>query len=253
MGAGERPLLVPLREWVGAVGAREWYQLGVEVPALGGRVHPHYGVFAPTRRDYLDLFAGLVGRTELAGKVAFDIGTGTGVLTLLPARRGAARVVATDADCRAVACARENARRLGLADAVEVRAVEPDRPFPAGTADLIVCNPPWLPGDAPTPLDRAVYDPGGRLLTTFLDGVGGHLTPVGRAWLVLSDLAERVGLRPPGFVEQAAGRAGLSVLARLTAPARHGRSRGRDDPLHAVRSREVVTLFVLGRSAAGVG
>src|SRR4051812_19784053 len=29
----DRPLLVPLREWIGARGAREWYRRGVEVPA----------------------------------------------------------------------------------------------------------------------------------------------------------------------------------------------------------------------------
>jgi hypothetical protein len=37
----DRPLVVPLREWMGARGAREWYRNGVEVPALKARVHPH--------------------------------------------------------------------------------------------------------------------------------------------------------------------------------------------------------------------
>ena len=100
----DRPLLVPFREWVGALGAREWYRKGVEVAALDGRIHPHYGVFPPTRGDYLELFAQQASRTCLAGKTASDIGTGTGVLALILARRGAARVVATNAQMRAVAC-----------------------------------------------------------------------------------------------------------------------------------------------------
>jgi SAM-dependent methyltransferase len=242
-----RPLLVPLREWIGAVGAREWHKVGVSVPAVGGRIHPRYGVFAPTRGDYLDLFTGRARLTDLAGKVAFDIGTGTGVLALILARQGAARVEATDADARAVACARENAGRLGYADVVRARQVDPDDPFPQGTADLVVCNPPWLPGDGPTPLDRAVYDPGGRFLARFLDGAGEHLAPGGRAWLILSDLAERLRLRVPGFVEQQAVRSGLAVLDRSVVPARSTRPADREDVLLAERSRERITLYVLGR------
>ena len=57
-------------------------------------------------------------------------------------RRGAARVVATENDARALACARENIARLGLAAQVEV--VEANL-FPEGRANLIVCNPPWIP------------------------------------------------------------------------------------------------------------
>jgi methylase of polypeptide subunit release factors len=244
---GARTLMVPLHEWVGAIGAREWYRRGVEVPSLGASVHPHYGVFAPVRGEYVELVADQADRTELAGRLAFDVGTGTGVLAFVLARHGAARVVATDADERAVECARENARRLGLDRTIEVRKVEPDVPFPSGSADIVVCNPPWLPIDAATRLDRAVYDPGGRFLLRFLEGVTGHLRPGGEAWLVLSDLAERLGLRPPNFVADVASRAGLVVLGRRTAQACHPRTRVRRDPLHLVRTQEVVTLHVLGR------
>ena len=244
----DRPLLVPLREWVGALGAREWYRKGIDVPALGAKVHPHYGVFPPTRGDYLELVAERMARTDLAGKVVFDIGTGTGVIALILARRGAARVVATDADGRAVACARENAERLGFGNVVDVCDVGADDPFPPGAADVVVCNPPWLPGDATTLLDRAVYDPGSQFLGRFLEGVGGHLGPAGQAWLILSDLAERLRLRLPNFVEQAAERSGLAVLDRSVVPARQSRFDDRDDALHAERSRETIALFVLGRS-----
>jgi hypothetical protein len=79
----ETPMLVPFREWIGALGASEWYRRGVDVPGLGARIHPHYGVFPPTRRDYLQLIAMQAARTNFSGKTAFDIGTGTGVLALL--------------------------------------------------------------------------------------------------------------------------------------------------------------------------
>ncbi len=247
---GEPPAeegLLPLRELLGAVGAREWRRKGVEVPALGGRVHPHHGVFAPVRGEYVELVAAELAGRDLTGRRAFDVGTGTGVLAFLAARRGAS-VVATDVEPRAVACARENAERLGLAAAVEVREASL---FPEGRADLVLCNPPWIPADAHTPLERAVYDPGGRFLSAFLAGLPSHLAPGGEALLVLSDLAERIGLVAPGWLEAAIGAAGLERVAVRSAPASHPRARDEDDPLHLARASEVTSLHVLRVAATG--
>ena len=247
---GEPPVeggLLPLRELLGAVGAREWRRKGVEVPALGGRVHPHHGVLAPVRGEYVELVAAELAGRDLAGHRAFDVGTGTGVLAFLAARRGAS-VVATDVEPRAVACARENAERLGLAAAVEVREASL---FPEGRADLVLCNPPWIPADAHTPLERAVYDPGGRFLSDFLAGLPSHLAPGGEALLVLSDLAERIGLVAPGWLETAIGAAGLERVAVRSAPASHPRARDEDDPLHLARASEVTSLHVLRVAASG--
>jgi methylase of polypeptide subunit release factors len=233
--------LLPLRELLGAVGAREWRRRGVEVPALGARVHPHHGVFAPVRGEYVDLVGAELAGRDIAGRVAFDVGTGTGVLAFLAAQRGA-RVVATDVEPRAVACARENAERLGFAASVEVREASL---FPEGRADLVLCNPPWIPADAHTPLERAVYDPGGRFLAAFLAGLPAHLAPGGEALLVLSDLAERVGLVAPGWLEAALAAAGLRRVSVRTALPSHPRAQDEDDPLHLARASEVTSLHVL--------
>jgi methylase of polypeptide subunit release factors len=141
-----------------------------------------------------------------------------------------------------VACARENVERLGLADRIEIR--EGDL-FPEGRADLVLCNPPWIPADAHTPLERAVYDPGGRFLDRFLAGLRDHLAPGGEGWLLLSDLAERLGLREPGALERAFAAAGLVRVASRSLPAAHPRASDPDDPLHAARAGEVTTLHVL--------
>ncbi len=233
--------LLPLREILGAVGAHEWRKGGVPVAALAARVHPHHGVFAPVRGEYAELVGAALAGRDLEGKRVFDVGTGTGVLAFLAARRGAV-VVATDSEPRAVACARDNATRLGLADRVEVR--EGDL-FPEGQADLVLCNPPWIPADAHTPLERTVYDPGGRFLDGFLAGLAAHLAPGGEGWLVLSDLAERLGLREPGALEAAFAGAGLRRVEARSAKAAHPRSKEVEDPLHAARAGEVTTLHVL--------
>ena len=236
--------LLPLRELLGIVGAREWRRKGVLVPALGAKVHPHYGVYAPIRGEYVALVAAAAAEWPPTGKRALDVGTGTGVLAAVLARAGA-RVVATDVEPRAIACAQENLARLGVTDAVEV--VHADL-FAPGPFDLVVSNPPWLPAEAASPLERAVYDPGGRFLEALVAGFPAHLSPGGEAWLVISDLAERIGIRPPGHVEALASRAGLAIAAVREARPEHPRARDVEDPLHEARAAEVTRLYRIVRS-----
>ncbi|MEU0189980.1 class I SAM-dependent methyltransferase [Streptomyces afghaniensis] len=235
-------MAVALTELLGVISARQWREKGVDVPALGARVHPHYGVFAPTRSEYVDLVARAPLPLGGGVRTAFDLGTGTGVLAAVLARRGVGRVVATDVSGRARACARDNVRRLGLGWAVRVTGPEL---YPEGRADLVVCNPPWIPARPASDLDLGVYDVGGGMLHGFLDGLAGRLEPGGEGWLVLSDLAERLGLRTRAELLTAIGAAGLRVVDRLDTRPRHARVRDTDDPLHAARAAEVTSLWRL--------
>ncbi|AXK31489.1 class I SAM-dependent methyltransferase [Streptomyces armeniacus] len=236
------PSVLPLRELLGVIGAYEWQRKGVEIPALGGdRVHPAYGVFSPVRGEYVDLVAE-APLPEGAVGLAYDIGTGTGVLSAVLARRGIRRVIATDTDARALACARANAERLGLAERVDVRRAEL---FPDGRAPLVVCNPPWVPAKPTSPLEHAVYDPGSRMLRGFLAGLADHLEPGGEGWLILSDLAEHLGLRTREELTGWIGAAGLRIRGRADAAPRHPRAADADDPLHAARAAEVTSLWRL--------
>ena len=238
-GAGEAPSVVSLRELLGVIGAHEWRKNGVEVPALGDRIHPHYGVFSPVRGEYV----GLVAEAPLpSSTLAFDIGTGSGVLAAVLAKRGVRHVIATDQDPRALACARQNIARLGLAGRVEL--VEADL-FPQSRAPLIVCNPPWLPARANSPIERAIYDPESRMLLGFLNGLAAHLEPGGEGWLILSDLAEHLGLRSREALLAAFDAAGLNVVGRMDAKPTHPRAADAADPLHAARAAEVTSLWRL--------
>jgi methylase of polypeptide subunit release factors len=227
--------LVPLQELLGVIGAHQLRRRGVEVPALGARIHPHYGVFAPTRSEYVEL----VANAPFHGERAFDIGTGTGVLAAMLARRGLT-VTATDLDPRAVKCARDNLRRLNL----PAEVLRTDL-FPSGRAELIVCNPPWIPARPITPLDRAVYDEDSRMLTRFLDGARDHLEPGGEVWLILSDLAEHLGLRSRADLLKLIDRAGLTVVDRADVVPVHRRSADATDALASARVRETTSLWRL--------
>ena len=238
-GPGKEPFVASLRELLGLIGAHEWRKKGVAIPALGERIHPHYGVFAPVRGEYV----ALVNEAPLPSRaLAFDIGTGTGVLAAVLARRGVAHIVATDQDPRALACARDNMTRLGLSAQVEV--VQADL-FPEGRAPLIVCNPPWVPARPNSPLEHAIYDPDSRMLRGFLNGLAAHLEPGGEGWLLLSDFAEHLGLRTRDELLAAINDAGLKVVDRMDVRPSHPKVSDADDPLHAARAAEVTSLWRL--------
>jgi methylase of polypeptide subunit release factors len=232
--------VISLRELLGVIGAHEWRSKGVPIPALGGRIHPWYGVFSPVRGEYVEL----VSQAPLppGAHTAFDIGTGTGVLAALLARRGVAHVVATDMDERALGCARENLERLGVAAQVDVLKADL---FPEGRAPLVLCNPPWLPGKPSSSIEHAVYDPDSRMLKAYLNGLAAHLLDNGEGWLILSDLAEHLGLRTREQLLGWIDAAGLEVVARHDTRPVHGKASDADDPLHAARSREVTSLWRL--------
>ena len=230
------------------MGAHEWRRNGVELPAVGFFIHPHYGVFAPIRSEYVDLVAKApLPLAVVASSTAIDVGTGTGVLAAVLARRGIKHVVATDQDSRALACAQENVERLKLAKQVEV--VKADL-FPEGRAALVVCNPPWVPARPSSPLEHGIYDPDSRMLKGFLAGLGAHLEPGGEGWLVLSDLAEHLGLRTRDELLGWIGAAGLAVADRIDLKPRHPKALDATDPLHAARKAEVTSLWRLSAKQA---
>lgn len=242
-GQGETTL-VSLPEILGVISAYEWHRTGIEVATLGDRIYPAYGVFAPTRDEYLDLVANAPWPEGIDQPVVFDIGTGTGVLAAILARRGAREVVATDINPRAVQCAQDNMNRLGTADRVRVEGADlwPESPQ---RADVVVCNPPWIPGRPTSALEQGIYDPKSHVLNRFLRELAQHLNPGGEGWLILSNLAEHLGLRTRDELLDRIADAGLTVLGRHETTPRHPRAADDADPLHVARSREKTMLWRL--------
>ena len=244
LGEGGEDSLISLRGLLALVSAHEWRKKGIPVPAVEGRIFPHFGVFSPVRGEYVDLVAKVPLPADC--ELAFDIGTGTGILAAVLARRGIKRVVATDQDPRALQCATENARNLGLTATIEVIAADL---FPDGRAPLVVCNPPWVPAQPSSPVEYAVYDPDSRMLRGFLGGLAAHLTPGGEGWLIISDLAEHLGLRSRDELLGWIAAGGLQVLGRIDTRPKHPKICDARDPLHAARAAEVTSLWRLGLAA----
>ncbi|MCT1640926.1 class I SAM-dependent methyltransferase [Dietzia cinnamea] len=243
--------LVSLPEVLGVISAYEWHRSGIEIAALGARIHPAYGVFAPTRDEYIDLVADTPWPDGVDQPVVWDIGTGTGILAAVLAGSGARAVVASDINPRAVECARDNVRRLGLEDRVTVVRGDlwPGDDDEVGDrsarADVVVCNPPWIPGRPTSALEQGIYDPDSDMLHRFLAELPEHLTQQGEGWLILSDLAEHLGLRTRDELLSRIADAGLTVVGTRETTPRHSRAADSADPLHAARAKEQTILWRL--------
>ena len=233
--------LLSFRDLQGALGAAGWRAKGVPIKELNLSIFPHYGVFAPTRHEYVQLL--LDAALPDSCDIAYDIGTGTGLLAIILAKRGIKQIIATDLNPQALACAQDNFTRLKLPT---IQLQQADLyPTDAPLANLIVCNPPWLPAKPSSPLEYAVYDANSAMLRGFLQSAKQHLAQQGEAWLILSDLAEHLQLRSRdellGWIKEA----GLEVKYRLDTKPKHGRSQDTTDPLFAARSSEVTSLWCL--------
>jgi ribosomal protein L11 methylase PrmA len=247
-GAVTEPYVMSLRDLLGFIGSLEWRKNGMALDALkdlgDGRIHPHYGVFAPVRYEYIGLLEKAPFPASITKQsLAFDIGTGTGVLAAILAKRGIQKIVATDQDERAIECATENIEGLGIGKQVKLTQTNL---FPEGQAPLIVCNPPWVPARPSSPIEYAVYDPDSQMLKGFLAGLKDHLSPDGEGWLILSDLAEHLGLRTRAELLSWIEAAGLKVLGRNDVRPTHIKALDTQDPLYRARAAEVTSLWRLG-------
>ncbi len=124
--------------------------------------------------------------------VVLDLGTGSGFIGILAARRGH-RVVATDLVPAWSECARANGLINGVGDRLEVRTGDLFAPVKGESFDLIATNPPQMPtppgrdwGDAMACADNGGPE-GWDMLDRIIREAPEHLTPQGRLVFTLYD------------------------------------------------------------------
>jgi methylase of polypeptide subunit release factors len=154
-----------------------------EVDVDGHRLIVPPGVLDPVLFRSGAWFARKVAARVRPGQTLLDLGTGSGVVSVL-ARAAGALPVAVDIDPRACRAATEN----GVPD---VRRGDLYEPVRGERFDHVCMNPPyWRGPSVPLPFVRALL--GGRdleIVRRFLAGAPDATTENGRAWMVLSDNA----------------------------------------------------------------
>ncbi|MBL8777756.1 MAG: methyltransferase [Acidimicrobiales bacterium] len=191
------------------------------------------GVFAPIS-DSWQLADAVRREPLLAGSTALDLCTGSGVVAVAAAERGAS-VTAVDVSRRALLATWWNARRNGTR--VRLRRGRLFAPVAGERFDLISANPPYVPADGealPThgPERAWAAGPDGRaVLDRICDEAPGHLWPGGVLLVVHSSLID-----VDATVERmvAAGLVGVRVTDRRVGPLgplmREQQRAGRIDP-----------------------
>lgn len=220
-------------------GAWNHYEVGTHFPVLGHRLHPFYGTYAPTRTEHLELFATWLSQYKGGRTRAVDVGTGCGVLALMLAKAGFSRVVATDNNPNAIESVRRDLERLSEPPKIEL--VHTDLLGEDTTpSELIVFNPPWIPGRVDDHLDHALYFEDG-LFERFFDQAVERLTSQGCLALIFSNVMGLIQPDVPHPIETELARGRFRLVAKTSrkvkpTPDKEGRRR---------RTREKVEVWEL--------
>jgi release factor glutamine methyltransferase len=153
----------------------------IEYQGLRIKLHPQ--VYEPAEDTFL-LAENLAVKD---GDLALDVGTGTGIIALLMARK-ARWVLGVDINPIAVELARENARINGITN-VEFRLSDLFENV-SGKFDVITFNAPYLPGKPEEPIDLALVggENGREVLDRFIDEVSNYIKPGGVVQIVQSSI-----------------------------------------------------------------
>jgi methylase of polypeptide subunit release factors len=156
------------------------------------RLQIEEGVFCPTLTNTSPLLLEAIDFRP--GERVLDVFAGSGAFGVNAGLNRAKRVVCVDIDPLATTCARKNVRLNDLQSNAEVRqgtvrkCVSPEETF-----DLIIANPPLLPGDQIGALSVAIFDPGLLSTVELIRALDVHLADTGRCYLLTSEVIESYG------------------------------------------------------------
>jgi methylase of polypeptide subunit release factors len=148
-------------------------------------------VFCPTLTNASPLLLSAVDFRP--NELVLDAFAGSGAFGVIAALHGS-RAVAFDISAHAVACAKRNVERNHVAHRVEVRegaiqsCIAKDEQF-----DLVIANPPLLPGKPLKQLEVALFDPRLEATLRFIKSLRHNLKADGRCYLLTSDVFARYG------------------------------------------------------------
>jgi len=193
-----QPFLVPVKTILGMEATSQRLKQGFYIPALDKRITVFPEVLVPADHRATTLIAKNLVLKD--GDMVLDMGSGTGVLALIAAQKARrqglknVKIYATDLNSQAVENIHANVERFGYQDLIEVRG--PGSLFDTVQGlkfDVILFNPPWLPGDPKRLLDHAIYDKDFAVITQFLAEARDYLKEGGRILLEYSDYSDLMG------------------------------------------------------------
>jgi methylase of polypeptide subunit release factors len=148
------------------------------------------GIFNPTLTNASPL---LLEAIDFRPEKVLDVFSGSGAFGIVAALHGS-EVVTVDTFAKAVDNTVKNAALNDVSGRVDARhgtmkeTLEPGESF-----DLIIANPPLLPGEPEDKISEAIFDPGLAATIDFINLLPQHLADNGRAYLIISSALLRFG------------------------------------------------------------
>lgn len=221
----------------------QWYENGINIPALRNKINPYYGVYFPTRFEHLDLFDNWLKRYEGPKKTAIDVGIGSGILSFQLVKHGFQKVFGTDTNPNAIVGLKETMGTTKLSRKIDLDFAPLFGKFEKQT-ELIVFNPPWLPQTQDVEnLDEAIYYDK-NLFPDFFAAAKERLLPEGKLVLLFSNLAKINKLTTTHPIEQELKTGGRFKLER-TLTKKVKKASDKTDRDQHWRAEEEVELWVL--------
>lgn len=239
--------LLQFTDYLGMNGARQWYEKGILYPGLHHKIHPFYGTYFPTRTEHLELFDQWLADNP-PFKKAMDMGTGCGVLTFYMIKRGINHITATDINPNALYSVAQDLTKNGVAKNVELKAGQFFRETGGETPDFLIFNPPWLPRDTHTTIDKAMYyEPG--FFDEFFRQAHATLPSHTIISILFSDFAQAAGISAEHPIEKEISLHNRFILMeKHTRPIRQKPSPGKNW-LERIRSDEKAELWILQKQS----
>jgi len=152
--------------------------------------HLSPGVYAPSLTQGAALYIDWI---EFPNGGAFcEIGCGTGYISVIAAKKGCNRVVASDIDSAAVQNTQKNVDLHGIGHVVDVRESDLFSNTPDEMFDVIFWNSSFIDSekDRISVLNTAINDPGYENHLRFISQASNYLVPYGRILIGFTDMGD---------------------------------------------------------------
>jgi release factor glutamine methyltransferase len=212
----------------------------VETVRWRGRTGPFTLEVTPTVFRPTHISLALAESMEIReGDTVIDVGCGSGVLSFVAARLGAARVYGTDVSAESVRMSTVNSLRLGLEDRTEFRTGSLFEPLHDVRADVIIGDVSGIPDDLAQvtgwfPGGHAGGPTGAEVPVAMLRSIGECLRPGGTMYLPTATIQDEDTVL--GAARSVFGASNLAEVAQREFPL----------PALVAKSKEVARLMAGG-------
>ena len=240
---GEEDFHIAFPDFLGLNGARQWFENGISYPGLKQKIHPFYGTYFPTRTEHLVLFDNWLKENDNFFS-AIDLGAGCGVLSFYMLKHNVKNIIASDINPNALYSISLNLSMHGLDKSIRLKKTSLLENINTQSIDLLVFNPPWIPGDVSDMMDSSMYYKEG-FFNRFFDEAYNKLPAKCTIVIIFSNFAAAAGLSDVNPIEkELSDNKRFSLIEKRSSAVMQQPSK-RKNWLSEIRQREELELWAL--------